>query len=114
MKISRMISSPASAALALLGTTGLRHRPQHRRKQNFAHRASAASAGLVCGYLLGGLIGGKTARIVGAGIGGAAGGYVGYQMDEQISELEESTAGSGVDVNQTPDGDGDPRQPART
>ena len=58
------------------------------------------------GYLLGGLIGGKTARIVGAGIGGAAGGYVGYQMDEQIRELEEVTAGTGVDVNQTPDGNG--------
>ena len=59
------------------------------------------------GYLLGGLIGGsKTARIVGAGIGAAAGGYVGYRMDEQIREIEEATAGSGIDVSQTPGGDG--------
>ncbi len=58
------------------------------------------------GYLLGGLIGGKTARIVGAGIGAAAGGYVGYRMDEQIRELEEVTAGTGVDVTETPEGDG--------
>jgi len=42
----------------------------------------------------------------GAGIGAAAGGYVGYRMDEQIRELDEATAGTGVDVSQTPNGDG--------
>jgi outer membrane protein OmpA-like peptidoglycan-associated protein len=52
--------------------------------------------------LLGGLIGGNTARIIGAGIGGVAGGAVGYQMDKQIKELKDSTAGSGVDVSQIP------------
>ena len=39
-------------------------------------------------------------------IGGVAGGVVGYQLDQQIRELDEATAGSGVDVTQTPDGTG--------
>ena len=60
--------------------------------------------GAVAGALLGGLIGGKTGRIVGAGIGGVAGGVVGYQMDKQIKELKEQTAGSGVDVTETDNG----------
>lgn len=59
--------------------------------------------GALAGYLLGGVIGGKTARIVGAGLGGAAGGAVGYKMDQQIKELREQTAGSGVDI--TSDGE---------
>jgi outer membrane protein OmpA-like peptidoglycan-associated protein len=58
------------------------------------------------GYLLGGIIGGKTARIVGAGLGGVAGGVIGYKMDQQIKELKEGTAGTGIDVNETPDGTG--------
>ena len=75
--------------------------------QRYASRTAIGGVGGAgLGYLLGGLIGGKTARIVGAGIGAAAGGYVGYRMDEQIKELEEATAGSGVDVSQTPNGDG--------
>ncbi|GGD59534.1 OmpA family protein [Croceicoccus mobilis] len=61
------------------------------------------AGGAAAGYLLGGIIGGKTARIVGAGIGGVAGGVVGYKMDQQIKELKEQTAGTGVDVTQ--DGD---------
>jgi outer membrane protein OmpA-like peptidoglycan-associated protein len=54
--------------------------------------------------VLGGLIGGGTGRIIGAGIGGVAGGVVGYKMDQQIKELKEQTAGSGVDVTETDNG----------
>ena len=60
--------------------------------------------GALAGMLLGGLIGGKTGRIVGAGIGGVAGGVIGYKMDQQIKELKEQTAGSGVDVTETDNG----------
>ena len=60
--------------------------------------------GAVLGGLLGGVIGGKTGRIVGAGIGGVAGGVVGYKMDQQIKELKEQTAGSGVDVTEVDGG----------
>jgi len=41
---------------------------------------------------------------VGAGIGGVAGGVVGYKMDQQIRELKEQTAGSGIDVTEVDDG----------
>lgn len=60
--------------------------------------------GAVAGGLLGGVIGGKTGRIIGAGVGGVAGGVVGYQLDKQIKELKEQTAGSGVDVSETDNG----------
>ena len=71
------------------------------RKVSRTAIGTAGGAGL--GYLLGDIIGGKTARIVGAGIGGAAGGVVGYKMDQQIKELKEVTAGTGVEVEQEGD-----------
>ena len=93
------------AALSLLGVSACVTDPNTgERKVSRTAIGGVGGAGL--GYLLGGLIGGKTARIVGAGLGGAAGGYGGYRMDQQIKELKESTAGSGVDVTQTPDGSG--------
>ncbi|MEG3597365.1 MAG: OmpA family protein, partial [Pseudomonadota bacterium] len=61
--------------------------------------------GALAGGLLGGVIGGKTGRIIGAAAGGVAGGVVGYNMDKQIKELEEQTAGSGVDVSETDGGE---------
>jgi outer membrane protein OmpA-like peptidoglycan-associated protein len=51
------------------------------------------------------VIGGKTGRIIGAAAGGVAGGAVGYKMDQQIKELKEQTAGSGVDVSETDGGE---------
>ena len=67
-------------------------------ERKVSRTAIGGVGGALAGYLLGGIIGGKTARILGAGIGGVAGAAVGYQMDKQIKELKESTAGSGVDV----------------
>ena len=61
--------------------------------------------GLLPQVLLGGGIGGKSGRIIGAAAGGVAGGVVGYNMDKQIKELEEQTAGSGVDVSETDGGE---------
>ena len=63
-----------------------------------------SGGGAILGGLLGGVIGGRTGRIVGAVAGGAAGGYAGYRMDQQIKELREGTAGSGVDVTETDGG----------
>ncbi len=63
-----------------------------------------AGGGALLGGLLGGVIGGRTGRIIGAVAGGAAGGYVGYRMDDQIKELKEGTAGTGVDVTETDNG----------
>jgi outer membrane protein OmpA-like peptidoglycan-associated protein len=72
-------------------------------EQTYSRTAVLGAGGALAGYLLGGLIGGKTARIVGAGLGGVAGGVVGNRIDQQIKELKEKTAGSGVDV--TSDGE---------
>jgi outer membrane protein OmpA-like peptidoglycan-associated protein len=73
-------------------------------EQKISRTAIGAGAGALGGLLLGGLIGGGTGRILGAGIGGLAGGAIGYTMDRQIKELRESTAGSGVDISPTDNG----------
>ena len=104
MDKSRILVS-SLAALSLVGVSACVTDP-NTGERKISRTAIGGVGGAGLGYLLGGLIGGKTARIVGAGIGAAAGGYVGYRMDEQIKELEEATAGSGVDVSQTPNGDG--------
>jgi outer membrane protein OmpA-like peptidoglycan-associated protein len=104
MPKSRIFIASLSAA-SLLALSGCVTDP-NTGERTVSRTAIGGLGGAGLGYLLGGLIGGKTARIVGAGIGGAAGGYVGYRMDEQIRELDEATAGTGVDVSQTPNGDG--------
>ncbi|MDE8651633.1 OmpA family protein [Novosphingobium album (ex Liu et al. 2023)] len=102
MKNSRLFTS-AAAALALVTVSACVTDPNTgERKVSRTAIGGVGGAGL--GYLLGSVIGGKTARILGAGIGGVAGGVVGYQMDKQIKELKEQTAGSGVDVSQVGDG----------
>lgn len=93
------------AALSLVGVTACVTDP-NTGEQKVSRTAIGGVGGAGLGYLLGGLLGGKTARIVGVGIGGAAGGYIGYGMDKQIKELKEATAGSGIDVTETPDGTG--------
>lgn len=104
MNKSRVFVS-SLAALSMVGLGACVTDP-NTGERYVSRTAIGGVGGAGLGYLLGGLIGGKTARIVGAGIGAAAGGYVGYRMDDQIKELEEATAGTGVDVSQTPNGDG--------
>ena len=104
MNKSRLFVS-GLAAVSLLGVTACVTDP-NTGERHVSRTAIGGVGGAGLGYLLGGLIGGKTARIVGAGIGGVAGGAVGYQLDQQIKELDEATAGSGVDVTETPDGTG--------
>lgn len=104
MNKSRIFVS-SLAAVSLLGVTACVTDP-NTGERHVSRTAIGGAGGAGLGYLLGGLIGGKTARIVGAGIGGVAGGVIGYQLDQQIKELDEATAGSGVDVSETPDGTG--------
>lgn len=73
-------------------------------EQKVSRAVLVGAGGTLAGGLLGGVIGGKTGRILGAIAGGAAGTYVGYRMDQQIKELKEGTAGSGVDVTETDNG----------
>ncbi len=103
MKPSRILIS-GTAALALLGTTACVTDP-NTGEQKISRTGIGAALGGTLGYLLGGAIGGDTARIIGAGIGGSAGAVIGKQFDDQIKELDEQTAGSGVDVEEIGDGD---------
>lgn len=62
--------------------------------------------GAVGGYLLGDLIGGRrdrTEKILGAGIGAVAGAGLGRYLEQQKRDLEEQTAGTGVEVTQEGD-----------
>lgn len=102
MKKSRWLIS-GFAASALLATSACVTDPNTGEKKA-SRTAIGGVGGAVAGALLGGLIGGKTGRIIGAGVGGVAGAAVGYQMDKQIKELKEQTAGSGVDVSETDGG----------
>lgn len=98
MKTSRIMLS-GIATISLLGTTACVTDP-NTGEQKVSRTAIGGVGGAVLGGLLGGAIGGKTGRIVGAVGGAAAGGYVGYKMDQQIKEIKEQTAGSGVDVTE--------------
>jgi outer membrane protein OmpA-like peptidoglycan-associated protein len=91
------------AVAALLATTGCITDPNTGNKVA-SRTALGAGVGALGGLLLGDLIGGKTGRIVGAGIGGIAGGVVGSKMDEQIKQLKNQTAGTGVEVKPADDG----------
>ncbi|HEX7751549.1 MAG TPA: OmpA family protein [Novosphingobium sp.] len=102
MKMSRAAVS-GIAALSLVSLSGCVTDP-NTGEQKVSRTALGTGGGALAGLLLGGLIGGKTGRIVGAGLGGVAGGVVGYQMDKQIKELKEQTAGSGIDVTETDGG----------
>jgi outer membrane protein OmpA-like peptidoglycan-associated protein len=104
MKKSRIFIS-SMAAVSMLGLSGCVTDP-NTGERRVSRTAIGGVGGAGLGYLLGGLIGGKTGRIVGAGIGGVAGGVIGNQIDQQIRELDEATAGTGIDVSQTPDGTG--------
>ncbi len=102
MKNSKLFVS-SLAALSLVTVSGCVTDPNTGEKK-ISRTVLGGVGGTVAGGLLGGIIGGKTGRIIGAGVGGVAGGVVGYKMDQQIKELKESTAGSGVDVTETDGG----------
>ena len=102
MKKSRFVVS-SLAAVSLIAVSGCVTNPNTGKKE-VSRTAAVGAGGALAGLLLGGLIGGGTGRIIGAGIGGVAGAAVGYQMDKQIKELKEQTAGSGVDVTEVDNG----------
>ncbi len=103
MKTARIFLS-STAAIALLGTSACVTDP-NTGQQKVSRTGIGAVLGGTLGYLLGGVVGGDTARIIGAGIGGSAGAVFGKQFDDQIKELDEQTAGSGVDVEEIGDQD---------
>lgn len=102
MQTSRKFTA-AIAALSLVGVSACVTDP-NTGERKVSRTAVGGIGGAAAGALLGGLIGGRTARIAGAVAGGALGGYVGYRMDQQIKELKEQTAGSGIDVTEADGG----------
>ena len=102
MKNSRWFAS--SLAVISLVTVSACVTDPNTGEKKVSRTVLGGVGGAVVGGLLGGVLGGKTGRIIGAGIGGVAGGVVGYKMDQQIKELKEQTAGSGVDVTETDGG----------
>lgn len=102
MKFHRVFVS-SMCAVSLLGLSACVTDPNTGQRK-VSRTAIGGLGGALGGALLGGLIGGKTGRILGAGIGGVAGAAVGYNMDKQIKQLREQTAGSGVDVTPTDNG----------
>lgn len=102
MTVSRKFTA-GFAALSLVTVSACVTDP-NTGERKISRTAIGGVGGTVAGALLGGLIGGRTARIAGAVAGGALGGYVGYRMDQQIKELREQTAGSGVDVSEVDGG----------
>ena len=103
MTKSRILVS-ALAATSLMGLSACVTDP-NTGEQKISRTAIGSVFGGAAGYLLGDVIGGSTARIIGAGIGGSAGAVIGKQFDDQIKELDEMTAGSGVDVTEIGDGE---------
>ena len=102
MPKSRLLISSV-AVVSLVTVSGCVTDP-NTGERKVSRTAIGAGAGVLGGILLGGLIGGGAGRIIGAGIGGIAGAAVGYTMDKQIKELRERTAGSGVDITPTDNG----------
>ena len=102
MKKSRIFVS-SLAAVSLLGVSACVTDP-NTGESTWSRTVAGGALGGTLGYLLGDLIGGSTAaRIIGAGIGGTAGAVIGDTFDDQIRELDEQTAGSGVDVTELGD-----------
>jgi outer membrane protein OmpA-like peptidoglycan-associated protein len=102
MITSRLLGA-SLAAVSLVSLSACVTDPNTGEKK-ISRTAVGGVGGAVLGGLLGGVIGGKTGRIIGAGVGGVGGAVVGYQMDKQIKELKEQTAGSGIDVTETDNG----------
>jgi len=103
MKNSRILTA-SLAAVSLLTVSACVTDP-NTGERKVSRTVLGGAGGAVAGGLLGGLIGGKTGRIIGAAAGGIGGGVIGYKMDQQMKELEEQTAGTGVDVSETDGGE---------
>ena len=68
--------------------------------------ATGAGIGAATGAVIGGLVGGGKAAAIGAGVGAAVGAGGGYlwneRMERQKRDMEAATAGTGIEVTQTP------------
>lgn len=98
-----LIGGMSAAALLMAGCVT---DPNTGQRSVSTKGAIGGVGGAVLGYLLGDLVGGKgdrTEKILGAGIGAVAGAAAGTYMDQQQKELEQKTAGTGIEVDREGD-----------
>ena len=90
---TRTAMTLATAALLLSGCANV--------SMNETQKNSAIGAGI--GAVAGGLLGGEKGALLGAAVGGAGGYGWSRYMDSKKAAMEQATAGTGVQVTQTPD-----------
>jgi outer membrane protein OmpA-like peptidoglycan-associated protein len=87
----------AAGALALAGCESMSERQKGT--------AIGAGAGAVVGAAIGSVTGGKaaTGALIGGAIGAVGGNLWSKRMEDKKKEMEKATAGTGIDVQRTPD-----------
>jgi outer membrane protein OmpA-like peptidoglycan-associated protein len=104
MQSSKLSFSVLSATIAALALSACVTNPDGSKRID--RTVIGGLGGAVGGYLLGDLVGGRrdrTEKIVGAGIGAVAGAGLGRYLEQQKRDLEQQTAGTGVEVTQEGD-----------
>lgn len=104
MQSSKLSFSIVSVTMAALALSACVTNPDGTKRID--RTVIGGLGGAVGGYLLGDLVGGRrdrTEKIVGAGIGAVAGAGLGRYLEQQKRDLEQQTAGTGVEVTQEGD-----------
>lgn len=104
MQPSKLSLSIVSVTMAALALSACVTNPDGSKRID--RTVIGGLGGAVGGYLLGDLVGGRrdrTEKIVGAGIGAVAGAGLGRYLEQQKRDLEQQTAGTGVEVTQEGD-----------
>jgi outer membrane protein OmpA-like peptidoglycan-associated protein len=104
MQSSKLSFSVISVTMAALALSACVTNPDGTKRID--RTVIGGLGGAVGGYLLGDLVGGRrdrTEKIIGAGIGAVAGAGLGRYLEQQKRDLEQQTAGTGVEVTQEGD-----------
>lgn len=96
---TRIVAAGLMASLVLGGCANM--------TETQSDTAKGAGVGAAAGAVVGAVAGGKKGALIGAAVGGTAGAVGGNiwskRMQEQKRQMEEATAGTGVQVSQTED-----------
>lgn len=96
---TKIIAAALAVPLALNGCANM--------TQTQSDTAKGAGIGAAAGAVVGAVAGGKKGAVIGAAVGGTAGAVGGNiwskRMQEQKKQMEQATAGTGVQVSQTED-----------
>ncbi len=96
---TQITAAVTAAAFALTGCANM--------TETQSDTAKGAGIGAAAGAVVGAVAGGKKGAVIGAAVGGTAGAVGGNiwskRMQEQKKQMEDATAGTGVQVSQTAD-----------